>query len=70
MTDNLQQILDSTNAVDHLRNSQIGSYIYPVVPADFTNWIKEQKAWREPQSSTTSHTTWTTCSSRAPMPST
>ncbi|MDN6158242.1 MAG: aminomethyl transferase family protein, partial [Brevibacterium sp.] len=47
MTDNLQQILDSTNAVDHLRNSQIGSYIYPVVPADFTNWIKEQKAWRE-----------------------
>lgn len=44
---NLQQLLDSTNPVDLLRNSQIGSYIYPVVPADFTNWIKEQKAWRE-----------------------
>src|SRR5690625_5855163 len=47
MTDNLQQILDSTNPVDLLRNSQIGSYIYPVVPADFSNWIKEQRAWRD-----------------------
>ena len=47
MTDNLQQLLETTNPVDHLRNSQIGSYIYPVVPADFTNWIKEQQAWRE-----------------------
>ena len=47
MADNLQQLLDSTNPVELLRNSQIGSYIYPVVPADFTNWIKEQKAWRE-----------------------
>ena len=33
--------------VELLRNSQIGSYIYPVVPADFQNWIKEQKAWRD-----------------------
>ncbi|WP_457964414.1 aminomethyl transferase family protein [Arthrobacter sp. D1-29] len=44
---NLQEVLDSSSgAVDLLRNSQIGSYIYPVVPADFQNWIKEQTAWR------------------------
>lgn len=47
MTDNLQQILDKSNPVELLRSSQIGSYIYPVVPADFSNWIKEQRAWRE-----------------------
>jgi len=44
---NLQELLDQTNPVELLRNSQIGSYIYPVVPADFSSWIKEQKAWRD-----------------------
>jgi vanillate/3-O-methylgallate O-demethylase len=45
---NLQEVLDASgNAVELLRNSQIGSYIYPVVPADFQNWIKEQQAWRQ-----------------------
>ena len=45
---NLQEVIDASgNAVELLRNSQIGSYIYPVVPADFQNWIKEQKAWRD-----------------------
>ena len=40
---NLQEVLDAKgSAVELLRNSQIGSYIYPVVPADFQNWIKEQ----------------------------
>src|SRR5690606_12523274 len=34
-------------AVDLLRNSQIGAYIYPVVPAEFTNWRREVRAWRE-----------------------
>lgn len=47
MPQNLQQLLDTTNAVDLLRDSQIGSYIYPVVPSDFTSWIKEQRAWRD-----------------------
>ncbi|MFE5411104.1 aminomethyl transferase family protein [Microbacterium sp. NPDC056569] len=47
MAKNLQELLDAQNAVDMLRNSQIGSYIYPVVPADFQNWIKEQRAWRD-----------------------
>jgi vanillate/3-O-methylgallate O-demethylase len=45
---NLQQVLDSAgNTVELLRNSQIGTYIYPVVPAEFSNWRREQKAWRE-----------------------
>jgi vanillate/3-O-methylgallate O-demethylase len=44
---NLEQILDSTDTVELLRNSQIGAYIYPVVAAEFTNWRREQRAWRE-----------------------
>jgi vanillate/3-O-methylgallate O-demethylase len=45
---NLQEVIDQAGSpVELLRNSQIGSYIYPVVPADFQNWIKEQKAWRD-----------------------
>src|SRR5579875_3287745 len=45
---NLQEVLDGTdNIVEHLRNSQIGAYIYPVVPYEFTNWRKEQRAWRQ-----------------------
>src|SRR5690625_3187796 len=30
-----------------VRNSQIGPYVYPAVPAEFSNWRDEQKAWRE-----------------------
>ena len=45
---NLQDVLDAAgDTVEHLRNSQLGTYIYPVVPAEFTNWRREQKAWRE-----------------------
>jgi vanillate/3-O-methylgallate O-demethylase len=45
---NLQEVLDQTgNTVELLRNSQIGAYIYPVVPYEFTNWRREQRAWRE-----------------------
>ncbi len=39
--------MPSGNTVEHLRNSQLGTYIYPVVPAEFSNWRREQKAWRE-----------------------
>src|ERR1017187_9702845 len=35
------------NPVTMLRNSQIGAYVYPVVPGEFTNWRDEQRAWRE-----------------------
>ena len=46
MAKSLQDLLNEQSAVDLLRNAQTGSYIYPVVPADFGNWINEQKAWR------------------------
>jgi vanillate/3-O-methylgallate O-demethylase len=35
------------SAVELARNSQIGPYVYPKVPAEFTNWRDEQIAWRE-----------------------
>lgn len=48
MARNLQELLEEKgNIVEMLRDSQLGTYIYPVVPAEFTNWRREQKAWRE-----------------------
>ncbi|MBS0416550.1 MAG: aminomethyltransferase family protein [Proteobacteria bacterium] len=45
---NLEQLLQSVgNPVHRLRNSQIGAYVYPVVPSEFSNWRDEQRAWRE-----------------------
>ena len=35
------------NPATMLRNSQIGAYVYPVVPNEYTNWRDEQRAWRE-----------------------
>jgi vanillate/3-O-methylgallate O-demethylase len=44
---NLQEVLDASgNTVELLRNSQLGTYIYPVVPSEFTNWQREVTAWR------------------------
>jgi vanillate/3-O-methylgallate O-demethylase len=44
----LEDILKSVSSpVDMLRNSQIGAYVYPVVPSEFSNWRDEQRAWRE-----------------------
>ena len=46
---NLQDVLDAASStVEHLRSSQIGAYIYPVVPSEFTNWRREVRAWRLP----------------------
>src|SRR5690242_5001503 len=43
---NLQDVLDQAgDTVDLLRNSQLGAYIYPVVPAEFTNFRREAIAW-------------------------
>ena len=40
---NLEDVLKSAkNPVDLLRNSQIGAYVYPVVPGEFSNWRDEQ----------------------------
>jgi vanillate/3-O-methylgallate O-demethylase len=33
------------NPVEMTRNSQIGPYVYPAVPAEFTNWRDEQVSW-------------------------
>jgi vanillate/3-O-methylgallate O-demethylase len=33
--------------VELARNSQIGPYVYPMVPSEFSNWRDEQRAWRE-----------------------
>ena len=44
----LEDLLQSAgNPVNLLRNSQIGAYVYPVVPTEYSNWRDEQRAWRE-----------------------
>lgn len=44
----LEDVLQACgNTVDMLRNSQIGAYVYPVVPPEFSNWRDEQRAWQE-----------------------
>jgi vanillate/3-O-methylgallate O-demethylase len=44
---NLQEVLDQAgNTVELLRNSQLGPYNFPVVPAEFTNFRREATAWR------------------------
>ena len=35
------------SSVEMVRNSQIGPYVYPAVPSEFSNWMDEQVAWRE-----------------------
>jgi len=44
----LEDLLQAAgNPVHMLRNSQIGAYVYPVVPTEYSNWRDEQRAWRE-----------------------
>ena len=44
----LENLLNTAgDPVRLLRNSQIGAYVYPVVPTEFSNWRTEQQAWRE-----------------------
>ncbi len=44
----LEDLLQSAgNPVTMLRDSQIGAYVYPVVPYEYSNWRDEQRAWRE-----------------------
>ncbi|OGA06261.1 MAG: glycine cleavage system protein T [Betaproteobacteria bacterium RIFCSPHIGHO2_12_FULL_69_13] len=45
---NLEELLKAVgNPVEMLRNSQIGAYVYPVVPSEFSNWRDEQMAWQK-----------------------
>ncbi len=44
----LESVLKTAgNTVKMLRNSQLGAYVYPVVPSEYTNWRDEQAAWRK-----------------------
>jgi vanillate/3-O-methylgallate O-demethylase len=44
----LEDLLTSAgDPVELARNSQIGPYVYPMVPSEFSNWRDEQRAWRE-----------------------
>ncbi len=46
---NLEEKLQAVgDPVSMVRNSQIGPYVYPAVPSEFSNWRDEQRAWREP----------------------
>ena len=45
---NLEEVLRAAgNPATMLRNSQIGAYVYPVVPGEFANWRDEQAAWQK-----------------------
>lgn len=45
---NLEEVLQAAGGpVELARNSQIGPYVYPKVPSEFTNWRDEQVAWAE-----------------------
>jgi vanillate/3-O-methylgallate O-demethylase len=44
----LEDLLQTVrNPVELARNSQIGPYVYPKVPSEFTNWRDEQVSWQE-----------------------
>jgi vanillate/3-O-methylgallate O-demethylase len=47
-TESLEALLrGARDPVTLLRNSQVGAYVYPVVPSEFSNWRSEQRGWRE-----------------------
>jgi len=44
----LQEKLDASGSiVELLRNQQVGPNVYPGVPAEYSNWRNEQKAWAD-----------------------
>jgi len=48
MTASLETILHGqADTVAWLRNQQVGPNVYPGVPAEFSNWRDEQRAWAE-----------------------
>jgi len=45
---NLQEILNqAVSPLEYLRNVPAGTYVYPVVASEFSNWRREVQAWRE-----------------------
>lgn len=44
---NLEEILAAKgDAVSLLRNAPFGSYVFPVLPPEYSTWMTEQRAWR------------------------
>ena len=45
---NLEEVLRSAgDVVELLRNQQTGPNVYPGVPAEYTNWRDEVRAWQQ-----------------------
>lgn len=42
-----QKLADAGDIVTFLRNQQVGPNVYPGVPAEYSNWRDEQRAWAE-----------------------
>ncbi len=42
-----QTMADAGGPVSLLRRSALGPYIFPVIPAEFTNWRDEVRAWKD-----------------------
>ena len=46
MTQSLESVLSGAGDLVHfLRNQQVGPNVYPGVPAEYSNWRNEQRAW-------------------------
>jgi vanillate/3-O-methylgallate O-demethylase len=46
--ESLEALIQSVGSpVELARNSQLGPYVYPGVPSEFSNWRDEQHAWRQ-----------------------
>ena len=41
------RIQEAGGPVALLRGSNIGPYVFPVIPPEFTNWLDEMRAWKE-----------------------
>ena len=56
---NLEELLQAVgNAVDLLRHSQMGAYVYPVVAPEFSNWRRNSTPGVTAACCSTSRTTW------------
>ena len=44
---NLKSCTDGGKSGHAVAQFELGAYVYPVVPSEFTNWRDEQRAWRE-----------------------
>ena len=67
MSQSLEDLLKTKNPVDLLRNSQIGAYVYPVVPAEYRTGGMNSVPGETLAFCSTSPITWPTCTWKAPM---